>query len=861
MLADSICCSLIRLILREGESYMKKAFSALLAAAMAVSAVPVVSVSAETTPTVKFYIEPDVTTANPGDTITYTVSMEATGGDGFSSIFVGFAIPDGLTFVKKGKKAGYGLEMSETVDEWVNSDELEYYWAYDPSALEEREDGTFFTGFFLDDDGNDTPIATPLAKTVLVTFQCTVNDDAATGNYQVTLDPAVANQVGFVDGESSTTLTYGDGNSEEGFAEEPVDPVIIDNEPATVDPESVTVDPTTKTLTKHGETFTIDATVLPEETTDKTVLFQSDNSNVALVDSNGTVTAGIDGVANIIARASKQGVQATTVVTVAIEHTADDLAYVPGDPADCQHDGTQGYWICSYCGKMFADENGQEEISEPLVDPQTDHTPGEPVEENIVPPTCTEQGHFDQVVYCEVCGEELSREVMYTGYAEHDLEYVEAEPATCTTPGHEACYKCSVCNKLFADAEGETEIDAAATTRPLGHDDTGDWVRDESTLVEPTCGASGSVDEVLYCKRDGCGEEIGRRTVTLDPTGVHDYTTFFAVEPTCTEDGHAFYKKCSVCGKMIDANDNELQAVPVIEKLGHDDTGDYVRDESTLVPPTCKDDGSVDMVLYCKRDGCGAELDRKTVTLYKTNDHDLETVEGKDPTCGEAGYYSYQKCTVCGALFDMDGDPIDAIPTIPATGLHTFEDIEAHEATCTEAGNLAYKHCTVCGKVFEPDGETETTMEAVTLTALGHDWSEWETVTEPTETEPGWKRRECSRCDAYEEEEIPATGGDSSSDESSDVDSDSSDDSTESTESTESTDSTESSDTSADSSKDSAGDSSKADTSSKTAAATSTAATTAANTATNPATGAATGTAMASIALIAAFAVIKKKHK
>ena len=39
-----------------------------------------------------------------GDTITYTVSMEATGGDGFSSIFVGFAIPDGLTFVKKGKK-------------------------------------------------------------------------------------------------------------------------------------------------------------------------------------------------------------------------------------------------------------------------------------------------------------------------------------------------------------------------------------------------------------------------------------------------------------------------------------------------------------------------------------------------------------------------------------------------------------------------------------------------------------------------------------------------------------------------------------------------------------------------------------
>ena len=38
------------------------------------------------------------------------------------------------------------------------------------------------------------------------------------------------------------------------------------------------------------------------------------------------------------------------------------------------------------------------------------HVSGEPVKENEVPPTCTEAGHYDEVVYCDICGEELSRE-------------------------------------------------------------------------------------------------------------------------------------------------------------------------------------------------------------------------------------------------------------------------------------------------------------------------------------------------------------------------------------------------------------------------------------------------------------------
>ena len=48
------------------------------------------------------------------------------------------------------------------------------------------------------------------------------------------------------------------------------------------------------------------------------------------------------------------------------------------------------------------------------------HTPAEPVIENNVEPTCTEAGHYDSVIYCAECGEEISREtvtVPATGHA------------------------------------------------------------------------------------------------------------------------------------------------------------------------------------------------------------------------------------------------------------------------------------------------------------------------------------------------------------------------------------------------------------------------------------------------------------
>ena len=47
--------------------------------------------------------------------------------------------------------------------------------------------------------------------------------------------------------------------------------------------------------------------------------------------------------------------------------------------------------------------------------------------------------------------------------AAHDLKKVEAKAASCTAEGNIEYYRCSVCSKLFGDANGTQEIAAADT--------------------------------------------------------------------------------------------------------------------------------------------------------------------------------------------------------------------------------------------------------------------------------------------------------------------------------------------------------------------------------------------------------------
>ena len=89
--------------------------------------------------------------------------------------------------------------------------------------------------------------------------------------------------------------------------------------------------------------------------------------------------------------------------------------------------------------------------------------------------------------------------------------------------------------------------------------------------------------------------------------------------------------------------------------------------------------------------------------------------------------------------------------------VHSLTAISANEATCTTAGNTAYWTCE-CGKLFaDAEATTETTLEAVTVAALGHNFGDWVTVP-ATCLVAGSKTRTCSRCDKTETEVISAPG-------------------------------------------------------------------------------------------------------
>lgn len=150
--------------------------------------------------------------------------------------------------------------------------------------------------------------------------------------------------------------------------------------------------------------------------------------------------------------------------------------------AACEDTGVRTYTAAvTFGGKQFTD-------TETEVIASKGHTAGAPVRENEVAATCTENGSYDEVVYCTACEEELSRNTVTVGAAGHSPEIVEGKDATCTESGLTDGERCSVCGETFKEQE---EIPA------LGHD-FGEW----SVTEEAGIGQEG--EEQRTCSR--CGE-------------------------------------------------------------------------------------------------------------------------------------------------------------------------------------------------------------------------------------------------------------------------------------------------------------------------------------------------------------------
>ena len=117
--------------------------------------------------------------------------------------------------------------------------------------------------------------------------------------------------------------------------------------------------------------------------------------------------------------------------------------------------------------------------------------------------------------------------------------------------------------------------------------------------------------------------------------------------------------------------------------------------------------------------------------------HTPEVMPAVEETCTQDGLTEGVRCAVCGTI-------LTAQEPIPAPG-HDMAPTEAKAAKCTEDGNSAYYTCGRCGGIFtDAEGDNETTLEAVTIAALGHRFY-WYHYPATCTVNP-FQEKKCTRC-------------------------------------------------------------------------------------------------------------------
>ncbi len=199
---------------------------------------------------------------------------------------------------------------------------------------------------------------------------------------------------------------------------------------------------------------------------------------------------------------------------------------------------------CDVCGEVF--------VAQEVV-PVVEHTDGEVVVENAVGATCGEPGTYEDVVYCTVCGKELSREKKTTEKLPHTPVTDAAVAAGCETTGLTEGSHCDVCGEILVAQE---EVPAAGHT---------EGIPVQENVSGATCGATGSYEEVVYCSI--CSKELSRTQKTTEKLP-HTPVTDAAVAAGCETTGLTEGSHCDVCGEVLVAQEE-------VPALGHSYDNEY----------------------------------------------------------------------------------------------------------------------------------------------------------------------------------------------------------------------------------------------------------------------------------------------
>ena len=351
-------------------------------------------------------------------------------------------------------------------------------------------------------------------------------------------------------------------------------------------------------------------------------------------------------------------------------------------------------------------------------------------------PTCTEKG-WEAYDTCSRCGYTTYKEIEAKGHTEEVMPAVEP---TCTEAGTEAHYECSTCHTLFVDKDGvKTEVTAEELVIAAKGHSYGELI----TEVAATCTTAGtkahykcSACDTLFVEENGEKKQVTAEDLAIPATG-HTYNAAETHSNKCVNcDNEITFEEIVAIIKGL-ANKEEttdtylLKGVvtdfdsfhnPYITVEGTSDTvlcyylHEGTHDEVTYYPDDLEIGYTITVVGPLKKfnpdleieDGnlIGAISPQRTVTLEAVTNGTVDVVgEGSFPTTAHDGD------KISFTVTANDGYKVASV-TVNGTAITADAD---GTYTATVNGNTTIKVEIVEDSVVVPEAELVLTLTAETM--------------------------------------------------------------------------------------------------------------------------------------------------